>query len=671
MVRTGVITGITGQDGSYLAEILLDKGYKVVGISRRRSNGGADNIQHLLDREGFNLVWGDITDSGSLFSIIEKWQPDEFYNLAAQSFVGLSWKEPYHTSRVTALGALNCLEAIRHVKKDTRYYQASSSEMFGKVVEMPQRETTPFHPRSPYGVSKVYAYWITRNYRESYGMHTSNGILFNHECFFYKTPVILMKNGEINITYVGDLIQNRSDCSKDTPTLTKDYVDSGLKIWDGCNFVNLKAVSRKKLNALDIDNRTKMLSVSRCGAVETTPNHKLIDIDGKKREAKHCAINETELKPAVWPPHFSNKGMTPQFAALLGLLCGDGHVSKEGKIRLSNNDVKIREWFSGCASYIEPNTSYRDYTEKSGFGGTSTYRQLTGFSTTLGKYIREQIYHHRTGCKKVPQSILNTTLECKRSFLEGYNASDGLKSNGCTYLFRNFKTNSPLLAQGLLYLVQCVTQQTFNICPEERDGRIYYSVNLHTDNVTNIGKHLKKNISVLKKQIVIPQDNQHVFDIETETGTVMAGVGAIYVGNSPRRGMEFVTRKITDGAARIKLQLGDTLALGNLDAKRDWGHAKDYMQAAWLMLQQDEPDDYVVATGKSHSIRDLLDAAFGYVGLDWTEYVTQDPRFMRPAEVDILLGDSSKAREQLGWTPEYDFTALIEEMVEEDLKRYA
>jgi len=321
MVSTAVITGITGQDGSYLAEILLDKGYRVVGISRRRANGGMGNVQHLEGREGFNLVWGDITDSGSLFSIMEEWQPDEFYNLAAQSFVGLSWKEPYHTSRVTALGALNCLEAIRHVKPDTRYYQASSSEMFGKVVEMPQRETTPFHPRSPYGVSKVYAYWITRNYRESYGMHTSNGILFNHE--------------------------------------------------------------------------------------------------------------------------------------------------------------------------------------------------------------------------------------------------------------------------------------------------------------------------------------------------------------SPRRGMEFVTRKITDGAARIKLSLGDTLALGNLDAKRDWGHAKDYMQAAWLMLQQGSPDDYVVATGKAHSIRDLLDAAFGYVELDWSEYVVQDPRFMRPAEVDILLGDSTKARDKLGWVPEYDFTALIEEMVEEDLKRYA
>lgn len=315
-----IITGITGQDGSYLADILLKKGYLVVGISRRRSGGGDWRIHHLQDVENFVLEFGDVTDSGSLHRIIEKYQPDEFYNLAAQSFVGLSWREPIHTGTVTALGVTNCLEALHLLRPSCRFYQASSSEMFGEVEETPQKETTPFHPRSPYGVAKVYGYWITRNYRESYGMHASNGILFNHE--------------------------------------------------------------------------------------------------------------------------------------------------------------------------------------------------------------------------------------------------------------------------------------------------------------------------------------------------------------SPRRGIEFVTRKITDGVAQIKLGKKTQIALGNLSAMRDWGHAEDYMEMAWKMLQKPEPGDYVVATGETHSIKDFLLEAFGYVGLDWQDYVVQDPRFMRPADVDVLLGDSTKALIELDWKPTHSFKELVRGMVDEDLRRH-
>jgi GDPmannose 4,6-dehydratase len=317
-MKTAIITGITGQDGSYLAEILLAKGYRVVGVTRRRSGGGDWRLEGLKD-ENFILENGDVLDSGSLYRLMEKYGPDEFYNLAAQSFVGASWQEPVHTGEVTGLGVTRCLEAIRDVKKDTKFYQASSSEMFGKVVETPQRESTPFHPRSPYGVAKVYGYWITRNYRESFGIFACNGILFNHE--------------------------------------------------------------------------------------------------------------------------------------------------------------------------------------------------------------------------------------------------------------------------------------------------------------------------------------------------------------SPRRGLEFVTRKITDAAAKIKVAGGGRLALGRLDPKRDWGHAKDYMEAAYLMLQQERPDDYVVATGETHSIEEFLQETFSYLDLDWRDYVYQDDRFVRPAEVDLLVGDSSKARKVLGWEPMYDFKSLVREMVEADLRR--
>lgn len=312
---TALITGVTGQDGSYLAEFLLDRGYRVVGMVRRTSTINFHRIAHIQDR--IELVPGDLSDQVSLIRILEEFRPDEVYNLAAQSFVQTSWNQPVLTGDVTALGVTRVLDAIRIVDPHIRVYQASSSEMFGKVVEVPQRETTPFYPRSPYGVAKVYGHWITVNYRESYNMHASSGILFNHE--------------------------------------------------------------------------------------------------------------------------------------------------------------------------------------------------------------------------------------------------------------------------------------------------------------------------------------------------------------SPRRGLEFVTRKITHQAARIKLGLAVELRLGNLDARRDWGFAGDYVQAMWAMLQQDKPDDFVIATGETHSVEQFLDIAFEHLDLDWHKYVVQDERYMRPAEVDLLVGDAGKAKHVLGWEPQVLFPELVKMMVDADL----
>jgi GDPmannose 4,6-dehydratase len=316
-MKTALITGITGQDGSYLAELLLEKGYRVCGLVRRSSTVTFERIQHVQDR--IELVPGDLGDQNSLLYALQQCDPDEVYNLAAQSFVQTSWNQPTLTGDVTALGVTRMLEAIRVYNPKVRFYQASSSEMFGKVQAVPQREDTPFYPRSPYGVAKVYGHWITVNYRESYGMYAVSGILFNHE--------------------------------------------------------------------------------------------------------------------------------------------------------------------------------------------------------------------------------------------------------------------------------------------------------------------------------------------------------------SPRRGLEFVTRKVTDAVARIRLGLQEKLFLGNLEAQRDWGFAGDYVRAMWLMLQQDEPRDYVISTGATHSVRELVEAAFGRVGLDWREHVVQDERFMRPAEVDLLVGDASLARDELGWVPEVGFRELVEMMVDADLER--
>jgi len=312
---TALITGITGQDGSYLAEFLLSKGYTVIGMSRRTSTINFERIAHIQDR--ITLVQGDLHDQSSLVSILEEFQPTEVYNLAAQSFVPTSWQQAVLTAEVTAVGVLRMLDSIRQVNPKIRFYQASSSEMFGKVMEVPQKETTPFYPRSPYGVAKVYGHWITVNYRESYNLFAVSGILFNHE--------------------------------------------------------------------------------------------------------------------------------------------------------------------------------------------------------------------------------------------------------------------------------------------------------------------------------------------------------------SPRRGFEFVTRKISRGVAAIKMGMANELRLGNLDAQRDWGFALDYVRAMWMMLQHDAPHDFVIGTGETHSVREFCEIAFNYVGLNYQDYVIQDPKFYRPAEVDLLISDPSKARKVLGWEPSVTFRELVEMMVQEDL----
>ena len=314
---TALITGITGQDGSYLAELLLSKGYKVIGVARRSSTPSFERIEHLL--EDMIVVQGDLHDQGSLLNLLAEHRPAEVYNLAAQSFVPTSWDQPALTGEVTALGVTRLLEAIRFVDPKIKFYQASSSEMFGKVREVPQKETTPFYPRSPYGVSKVYGHWITVNYRESFNLFAVSGILFNHE--------------------------------------------------------------------------------------------------------------------------------------------------------------------------------------------------------------------------------------------------------------------------------------------------------------------------------------------------------------SPRRGLEFVTRKISDGVARIKLGLAQELRLGNLDSRRDWGYAGDYVEAMWKMLQQERSEEYVIGTGETHSVREFCEIAFGHVDLDYQEFVIQDERFYRPAEVDLLISDPTKARSALGWEPTVSFKDLVTMMVDADLER--
>jgi len=283
-----------------------------------------------------------------------------------------------------------------------------------------------------------------------------------------------------------------------------------------------------------------------------------------------------------------------------------------------------------------------------------------------GSYIRNAIYG-RDGDKRIPRRILNADQPARLEFLRGFNAGDGLRSTRCTHEFKGFKTASPVMAAGLYWLAGTTLGQRAIICLEDRGPATYYQINLNSPQIGGKGRHLVRPL----EEVVKSGPSAHrgwLFDLATDTGTFHAGIGQGWIHNSPRRGMEFVTRKITNGVARIKLGLQKQLALGNLDSHRDWGFAGDYVDAMHRMLQQSNPDDYVIATGETHSIREFLEIAFSHVDLDWRDHVVSDPRFFRPAEVDYLVGDASKAQRVLGWKPTTTFEDLARIMVDADLE---
>jgi GDPmannose 4,6-dehydratase len=674
--KIALITGITGQDGSYLAELLLEKDYEVHGIVRRSSLINTHRIDHIYDK--INLHYGDLTDSTNLVRVIQQVQPDEIYNLGAESHVKVSFEMPEYTGQVDALGTLRILEAVRllGLENKTRIYQASTSEMYGLVQEIPQTETTPFYPRSPYGVAKLYGYWIVKNYRESYGMYACSGILFNHECFDSNTPLIIRKNDMVDVCYIRSLLPERSNIDKENSVISKS-VDN-LEVWNGSRFVQVKTITRRKLNTLDADNRYKTNYNTRNGNVKVTPNHKLITESFNKKEARDIDIGEN-LKHGQFPKIDSSVNLTVEEAELYGMLVGDGYVSGHS-IRLSNNDVDLRKRFLDLCKSVFGYYSYSESLGNKTEYGHSDSISIFGISKNKKLSIVDEIYDSRTKHKKVPMRIINAPKNIKEAFMNGYYACDGLKKDKCKYKYKSIKTNSPVLAQGLLVLMNDISGQSYNINVFSQNSREYYQINFHSDDENKKGSHLMKNAVELKKNTVVDNEQKcFVYDIETDCGYLNAGVGTLVVGNSPRRGETFVTRKITQGLSRISTGQQDILYLGNLNAKRDWGHAKDFVEAMWLMLQQDEPDDYVIATGEQYSVRDFINAAAPYfgmkiewmgeglneVGFDWNTkkpVIKVDSKYFRPAEVETLLGDFSKAKTHLKWEPKISFEQLVEDM---------
>jgi GDPmannose 4,6-dehydratase len=660
---SALITGVTGQDGSYLAELLLEHGYDVHGMVRRASTEKFDRIEHLRDR--ITLHQGDLLDQRSIVDTLRAAQPDEIYNLAAMSFVAVSWVQPTLTAEFTGVGVTRMLEAMREVCPQARFYQASSSEMFGKVREVPQNESTPFYPRSPYGVAKAYGHFITVNYRESYDLHATSGILFNHECLFSRTPVCVRENGVVAVKLVEDLMPLR----RKGPSVQQHVPNGLLEIWDGEDWTPITAITATRRRRTDPDHR--MLSIeTRAGIVTTTAHHRLLDADRNVVQARGIEADDRLALCDEAPETPNWTTVAPELAELLGLLAADGYVEPEGRmIRFTNNDdalrARVAELWNRC--FLGTTTTS---TLTSGFDANRTveHLRLCGAGSGLGRWLREQLYGSHD-FKQVPPVVLNAGPDQHDAFLAGYYAGDGLKRGKG----ESIKTNSPVLALGLVWLYALRGQRS-SVYVEHRAGRAYFQLNLGSRLLVGVqGQHLRKDPAEVRRVVEIdtPSDD-FVFDLETESGVFCAGIGRLVVHNSPRRGLEFVTRKVTWHAAAIKHGKVSELRLGNLDAQRDWGYAKDYVEAMWLMLQRDDPEDFVIATNEMHTVRECVAIAFDEAGIDgWERYVSVDPQFLRPAEVDQLIGDYSKAKELLGWEPRTSFEELIRLMTRADLELLA
>jgi GDPmannose 4,6-dehydratase len=470
--------------------------------------------------------------------------------------------------------------------------------------------------------------------------------------------LLVRHNGFVKVVTPPDLVA----LVRNGPGVQSFKPERLLEIWDGDGWTEITAITATRRRAADPDHR--LLSIeARGGIVQATAHHRMLDDD---REVVRAADVEPESRIALadrWPESQDWTAVTPEMAEFLGLMVADGCVPVGHQyVDFANNDESLRLRITQLWSkvFLGRVTSS---TLRSGWNPEMPVKhlKLTGAPSATA-WLREQLYT-RTSLKQVPPIILNADAGARQAFLEGYYAGDGLKrGNG-----ESVKTNSPVLAQGL-YWLYAVDGRHASVYAEQRGPRTYYQLNLPSAvRVGAKGQHLRRDPAEVRKVVEAQvADDEWVFDLETESGVFCAGVGGIVVHNSPRRGLEFVTRKISWHAAAIRLGLVDKLHLGNLEAKRDWGFAGDYVDAMWRMLQQDEAADYVIATGEAHSVRECLEIAFDQAGVDIDDHVEIDAALQRPAEVDHLIGDPSKAKRDLGWEPTVSFEALIRMMVDAD-----
>lgn len=651
-----LITGINGQDGSYLAEYLTDLGYEVHGIYRRTS-GESERLEKLP--RTVELIQGDMTDTGSIENIIKKIKPDEIYNLAAQSNVGTSFDIPEYTFNVDALGVIRVLEAVRKHSPKSKVYQASTSELFGEVVETPQNEWTPFNPISPYAVAKMAAHYAIRNYRKSYNLFACSGILFNHESILKNSPIIVRdKKGMIDILPIEDMF--RSEKHRYEGILDRFI---GLDVWDGNGWTKIISGTCYK----DKNKEVKLIqTVGSC--YESTEEHIAFDEKNNEKKTVDWGVGDKVFK-IEYPEQNLTLYSDNDISKFIGYVVGDGYIGESGRIRITGTDKKELEQICFLV------TKQFGWTYRQSNKGVGKYKNCKNDiwvidihnDRNFGLWLRKNIYTESKE-KRVPWFILNANAETKESFFDGYYLADGRKAGHENYQYKGFTTKSQTLCLGLVYIMKSFSKQIPKAKCEYRDGRRYYYVQLTSEKDTNKGQHLVKD----KNQVIKINDTVSIdgwfFDIQTENQTFATGANLFKIHNSPRRGNDFVTKKITNFVSRLGRGEGgdEKLKLGNIDSQRDWGYAKEYVKAMHLMLQQDKPDDYVIATNEVHSVREFLEEAFSYIDKDWKEYVIHDSHCDRPSDVNFLQGDYSKAREKLGWEPKVKFKELVKIMMGEE-----
>lgn len=693
--KTAIITGSRGQDASYLAELLLEKGYRVVAVDRRISSPDYCNIKHLMNHPSYKIEDGDVTDFGSMARLINEYKPEEFYNLAAQSFVAASWTQPLSTADANFNGVSNCLEAIRLFSPATKFFQASTSEVYGDVTGSLQNEDTPARPRSPYAAAKFGAESLVKVYRDSYGVFACFARSFNHESIMSNSPVILKGgDGKIDIVPIVDMFKTEGHRYEG---LLQEYV--GYSVWNSSDWTKIV----KGTCYQDKDKKMRLVqTVSAC--CETTLDHEIFLRDDTDVPNKDLKLGD-KLFGVSYPSLGSDAEFDLRLSKFAGFVAGDGCINESGAVTLTGTDLEL---LRSVASLVN---GYGFETKETNAGPgqfdncTKDVWKIEIRCGKLGLWLRENVYTLRFREKRVPKFVLNGSKETKAAFFEGYYLADGRKAGHEAYKYKGWTTSSATLCLGLIYVFKSLYNQTVKCKTEIRGDERYYYVQLGTDktNCSN-GQHLKKDKDQIVKLEETTNPDGWFFDIQTESQTFATGANLVKVHNSPRRGKEFVTRKITDWIGKsfaiveqhilAELQKSakesgqsavatveeafqhcllsgkiQPLALGNLDSKRDWSHAKDVVAGMWLMLQNDEPDDFVFASGRAVSISDFLDLAFKEIGIEnWKPYVTIDAKFFRPADVNYLCGDASKAKRELKWNPNISLEQLVSEMVRNDIQ---
>ena len=555
------------------------------------------------------------------------------------------------------------------------------------------------------------------------------------------------EHGGIDIKPIHEIVKyhtNKGKCSLDEGLrrYQETTVSEDLYVWDADGWTKVLYASGYP-HDIEKKNKSPRFIISKNAAYMATESHECIMAGGKEKIFADIELGD-KVNLVDYPTSKNSQDLSSEEAELLGFIVGDGYW-KGGKLQITSKDRDKLEYYEKIWLSLNEENTVHYWQTKSGFENGQDVWQLR--LNNAGQWIKQFSIYTEKRKKRIPTQILNTSKETQLAFLNGYNHADGMKSNPCNYKFKNFKTNSPTLAAGLVYLIKQTTGQNYNINIEESykwgEHKLYYSINILSDSKegqnhrnsndkyekvlelvseghsqrgiqrdTGISRtfvrkikngyvptgkhHLEKENNEVKKIIEMEDYDGWFFDLTTESGTFHCGIGQGHVHNSPLRGETFVTRKITRAVAKIALGLQQKLYLGNLDARRDWGHAADYVEAMYLMLQQDKPDDFVIATGETTSVREFVRMAFEEVGVELTfdgegvdevgvvvgsyhpDYQVQtgstviqvDPRYFRPTEVELLIGDPSKAKEKLGWQPKHNLKSLIREMLASDLELF-